>query len=219
VEDLSFSDVKIDFDFDASAPEAQEPNKKRTAAEAIGIPAGLRITTKAKRRKTYDLSRVPNAIKLIQELPQPGETVHAILGGDFHAWDLIPAAQEMIGKPISELTITTLGFNLANNQHLCEMIDAGKVQKVFVLCSAYFEGADRDVFNQAKERLEARGQKIQATRNHSKIILIKPASGPDRFVIESSANLRSCNNLEQMALTNDAALFEFHQGWILPLFQ
>jgi hypothetical protein len=33
-------------------------------------------------------------------------------------------------------------------------------------------------------------------------------------VVESSANLRSCSSIEQIMLTSDADLFDFHHTWI-----
>jgi hypothetical protein len=210
--DLSF-DRPVNLDFDG-------PKRKRTAGEEIGIK-GQNVRTKSTRRRFYDLSRVPNAVRLINPLPRPGETIHAIMAGDFHAWDLVPAIYDLLGCPIAELLITTLGFNHANNLHLCQMIDAGQVVLASVVCSEYFRDADRDVFNAAEKQLAARGARIRAVRNHSKIICVKPvlrAGESGNYVIESSANLRSCNNLEQFTLTNDRELFVFHRRWILSLF-
>lgn len=199
----------VDLSFDA-------PAKKETAAESVAL-GPQRTVTRAKRRIVYDLSKVCNAIGCLGPLPRAGESVHAIMGGDFNAWDLVPAIQAMTKKPIAELIITTLGFNLSNNQHLCDMLDAGAVREAHLLCSSYFEGADKDVFNTAKEKFEARGQRIKAVRNHSKIILIAPAGRKDRYCVESSANLRSCNNLEQLTLTNCATLYNFHKRWIFEV--
>jgi hypothetical protein len=216
--DLKF-DGKVDLDFGATGPK-----QKITAAESMGLKAGT-VRTVTRHRKFYDLSRVPNAVKLVKPLPDEGETIHALMGGDFHAWDLIPAIHGLLSCPISELYITTLGFNHSNNQHLCDMIDAGQVQTAYVLCSEYFRDADRDVYNAAEKRLAERGSMLKAVRNHSKIIAIRPADRLPgwgwraRYTVESSANLRSCNNLEQFTLTNDAALFEFHTKWIRAQFK
>jgi hypothetical protein len=204
-------DAPVDLSF-------EPPAAKQTAGAALGI-VNAAIRTKSERRRFYDLSRVPNAARLITPLPAPGETIHALMGGDFHAWDLVPAIAGQLAGPISALYITTLGFNHANNQHLCQMLDSGAVGTAFILCSEYFRDADRDVYTAAETRLAERGAKIKAVRNHSKVILIQPAKGPDRYALESSANLRSCNNLEQFTLTNDAALFDFHRAWISAQFK
>jgi hypothetical protein len=207
--DLSF-DRTVSFDFEA-------PKKKQTPGAAMGLEVGtFRNKT---RHRCYDLSRVPNAVKLIAPLPAPGETVHAIMGGDFHAWDLVPAIHGLLGCAIAEIYITTLGFNHGNNRNLCDMLEQGAIGRAFVLCSEYFRDADRDVYDEAERQLEARGAKLRAVRNHSKIICIAPAGRRDRYTLESSANLRSCNNVEQFALTNDPGLHNFHRGWIKGQFQ
>jgi hypothetical protein len=209
--DLNFDADAFSFDFE------EGPEERETAGKALGI-GERKLRVPSRRRLFYDLSLVPNAVRLIKPLPKKGETIHAIMGGDFHAWDLVPAALDLIGGPIAELYVTTLGFNHRNNQHLCDLISAGAVKTAFVLCSGYFQAADRDAYNEAETKLHALGSHIKAVRNHSKIICMAPAKGADRYVIESSANLRSCNNIEQFALTNDVRLFEFHREWIRKQF-
>ena len=54
--------------------------------------------------------------------------------------------------------------------------------------------------------------KNQPSMNHSKILLFDFPTAA--FVVESSANLRSCNNLEQFCLTQSRPLLEFHRQWI-----
>jgi hypothetical protein len=212
-------DVKVDLSFD-HVPDFnfEGAGQKRTPGEITGAGHALKYTQKVKRRRTYDLSRVPNATRLLAPLPARGECVHAIMGGDFNAWDLVPAMRALLDRPIAELHITTLGFNHSNNGNLCDMLDAGDVGRVWVVCSEYFRDADRDCFAAAETRLRERGQKICAVRNHSKILLFAPEDSAARYVIESSANLRSCNNLEQLVISNDAALYKFHRGWIERLF-
>jgi hypothetical protein len=56
------------------------------------------------------------------------------------------------------------------------------------------------------------GFRIAALRTHAKLLLI--ATGEARIVVESSANLRSCHNVEQATVFNDAELFDFHRKWI-----
>lgn len=207
--DFDFAPEQLSFDVDFDA------GPVAGGLDALPIGKRERIVTKAKARRFYDLSRVPNAAALLGDLPRAGETVHAIMAGDFHAWDLVPAICRMMGEPV-DLTLATLGFNLANNGNLCDMIDAGTVRRVTVLCSHFFAKADPHVYEIAKEKLEARGQRILATRNHAKLLLF--AAGRRFYVVEGSANLRSCNNLEQIAVTCDRRLYEFHKGWIERLF-
>lgn len=64
-----------------------------------------------------------------------------------------------------------------------------------------------------KAGLDRRRQRVAAARTHAKIIGMRMADGR-AFVIESSANLRSCRNIEQFVMTQSRSLFDFHEGWM-----
>jgi hypothetical protein len=55
--------------------------------------------------------------------------------------------------------------------------------------------------------------RIAALRSHAKLLLFELTDGR-KITVESSANLRSCRNVEQFSMTNDPALLSFHAGWI-----
>jgi hypothetical protein len=205
---------KIDLDGvpPRRAEAAPAKDKPPRPGEAAGIGFRQRVTTTVERRRFYDLRNVENAIALIQPLPKRRETVHAIMGGDFAAWDLVPAILGIAGKPARALYVATLGFNEKNNTHLCQLMAAGDIQAATVLCSDYFAKADAKTYADAKARLAKVGGVLNSTRNHAKILALD--LGADAFVVEASANLRSCNNLEQIAISNDRALFDFHRTWI-----
>ena len=48
---------------------------------------------------------------------------------------------------------------------------------------------------------------------HAKILLIELTDGRS-YVVESSANLRSCSSIEQIVMTHDRPLFDFHHQWL-----
>ena len=206
--DALLEGVELDLEkaFSEAAPEAE---KRPLAGDA------LRVTNRrlviAHKRQFRNLAGTTRAVRQIRELPAPGFSLHCLMGGDFNGWDLVPAIHRMAGR-IEALHIATLGFNHANNLELCEMLDKGHIGTVALICSHYFKGADPDVYQQAERELLARGQRITATRTHAKILLLDTAAG--RFTVESSANLRSCKNIEQFALTHCPALYEFHREWI-----
>lgn len=200
---------------------------KRTPAAECGLNTqALRHKRRVDNRRLLDLSRAANAIKQIGELPAAGESVHCIMGGDFHGFDLVPAILQMTGGKLSELYLTTLGFNQANVDRLCGLIAGVRVMPcgVRIVCSDYFKGADRTVYLYTKREIEKRGGQVISARNHTKIILAKAVPRYNTrqaayYVVESSANLRSCNNIEQFCLSNDRELYEFHRKWINQLFK
>lgn len=207
VEDL---DTCLDFDKMELAP------KLKPAWQAVGLPKRLAFRDKPIKRIFYDWSQVKAAMELIERLPGPGETVHAIMNSLFKGVDLAPAIQRLANKPAKELIVTTLGFNRADAACLCEMVERGEVLSLSLVCSNFFAEKDRGAFNYATARFAEVGSKIAVSRNHSKLMLFDFGGG-EFYTVESSANLRSCNNLEQFCLSNSAALFAFHKSWIVKM--
>ena len=195
----------------APPPAPGRPDKLPLPGAALGLRQ--RITTTTTRRRTYDLRNVPNAVDLLRPLPEENETMHALMGGDFAAWDLVPAILQLVGRPAEEACIATLGFNAKNSHHLAELVATGQIRRVTVVAADYFARSDPGTFNEAKARLEALGQRLVSTRNHAKILAIDFGEA-GAFVSEMSSNLRSCNNLEQLTLSRSQTLFSFHAGWI-----
>jgi hypothetical protein len=215
---LASADNLNGFNFeDLAAYENQKPtNPKRIPpGTAAGIGMKTRTTTTTLRRRFYDLSNVPNAIKLIRPLPERNESIHAIMGGDFAAWDLVPAIIKLAEKAVTKAYIATLGFNTSNSYHLATLITEKTIGQATVVCSDYFAKADATTFREAKTRLEAVGSTLTSTRNHAKILALD--MGENCYVVEGSANLRSCNNLEQITISNSRELFNFHAAWISKL--
>jgi hypothetical protein len=126
--------------------------------------------------------------------------------------NLIPATIQLSGDVIQWLGISTLSFSQDNLAELLCLLDAGKVRAVSFHYSAYFRGIEKDACARLTAELQQRGGEVLAYRNHAKLILMDMARG-DGFTAESSANLRSCRNVETAAFTNDAALLDFHRTW------
>jgi hypothetical protein len=215
MENLSLAEIECwALSLTAPPPPPGRPDKLPLPGAALGLRQ--RITTTTTRRRTYDLRNVPNAVDLLRPLPEENETVHALMSGDFGAWDLVPAILELVGRPAEEASVATLGFNAKNSHHLAELIAAGQIRRVTVVASDYFARSDPGTFNEAKARLEALGQRLVSYRNHAKILALDFGSA-GAFVVEMSSNLRSCNNLEQIAISRSRQLFDFHRKWIHQL--
>lgn len=191
---------------------------KTPPGEALGMtPALSRTTTRAKHRVCFDFSKVESAVRLLERLPAKGETFHCLMGGDFNAADLIPAIQCLADEPLDELHIATLGFNKTNTAQICALFDEGLVKSISLACSHYFAATDKSTFEFATEELQRRGQRIVATRTHAKVLAVR--IGRAGYAVESSANLRSCNNQEQLAFTCSLQLFRFHRAWLNHIHQ
>lgn len=191
------------------------------AAEKKSLPgAGLAAVATTFLRNVSKIEMNEAGIGLgmgqIKRLPKPGQSLHCIMGGTYHGFDVIPIIQRLAERRIRSLTIATLGFSKRNTAQLALMVDEGRITgRVDILCSEYFAKADAVIYTAAREAVMSfpRGGRLEMTRNHAKIILADCGKN-HRYVVESSANLRSCVSLEQFQINNDAGLFAFHRRWI-----
>jgi len=210
---LDSLETREDLDFDAPPPEAAA-GKRPPINKDLGLPPNLRAVTRGK-HAARDLTREMEALDHLISLPREGETLHLIIQGNYSGFDLIVAMQKLLGHPIS-LTASTLSMNLDNAQRLIEMIDAGKVLHANLILSELFAGKDCDLFAVVRDRLQARGQHIIASRTHAKVACLATQHG-QFFTLEGSGNLRSCVSIEQMTVTNSRELWEFHTEWMQHL--
>lgn len=155
-----------------------------------------------------------NAVKEISALPGPEESLHVICRGNFPLWSIVPAILDL-AKPaiIERLHLATLGFSKQNAADLFDLLDTSGVKSAAIVASVYFERQTPDVYQMMAEGLKVRHQRIVAIRSHAKVIAIELSDGRG-FTVESSANLRSCRNLEQFTVTQSLDLTRFHAGWM-----
>lgn len=173
-----------------------------------------KLTRRVRKRQFLDKRMEANAAKSLASLPKRGESYHIIMAGCFDMWHFVPAVLRLAAPAtIAWLGLATLGFNRQGIENLFKLMDAKQVAAVDFLCSCYFKSVDQDVFSDLYTGLADRGQHCAAVRTHCKLLLFELSDGRS-LVIESSANLRSSRCLEQMSLTHDAALLDFHRTWM-----
>lgn len=178
-----------------------------------------RLTTRQSRRRFRDARKEQSAVEAIGELPGPDEALHLVISGRFALWHMVPAIHQLSGRRIDELRIATLGFSRENVDALCAMLDAGRIRKAWLLCSHFFKGTSEQLWKHAFEQFARRPDRARfaSLRTHAKLVLLKLADGRT-FTIESSANLRSCKNIEQITIINSPPLYAFHSEWMNELF-
>lgn len=196
-------------------------SRAHAARQSIGSRLGVQSSPFMRRptRRTFvDYSGQTIATeKVIPSLPRPGETRHFLLDGSFVLASVIPVIQNLIGCPV-QLTIATLGLNRDTVDLLCQMLRDQWLKSLRMVLSSYFAGSDKAACDHATKKLTQAGAEVITTRCHAKVQLYKPSKGPARYVIETSANLRSCQCLEAAMLTQDAGLYAFHDQWLTQLF-
>ena len=194
----------------------QSPQKEaRNARPEIPLQEG-RLHKRKPMRKFIEAMKAKNAAQALQELPEAGETWHYIMNGNFDSFDLIDCIL-YLAKPekIKNLYLATLGFNATNTNRLMVMLEENTVGKCQMIVSCYYESDknEADVCYKLRTTLPKKGGWYIAARSHCKIIQAE-LEGGRHIVIESSANLRSCRNLEQFTISNDKELFNFHAKWM-----
>jgi hypothetical protein len=177
------------------------------------------ITTKGVRRRCQDTRKSATAAEAIGQLPGSDEATHLAIGGKFALWNVVPAIHAISGERICRLHIATLGFSRTNIEELAAMLDAGTVGKAWLLCSHYFKSTSSDLYEFAEKEIGARPDQASffSCRMHAKLLVMKLASGRT-ITVESSANLRSCKNIETLTLIGSPDVYEFHSRWIDDLF-
>jgi len=183
---------------------------------AVGAAAGTLRTTE--KHIFLNAGRIDKAVDQIKRLPAEGETIHAIMSGAYNAWDLVPAVMALANQGLERLTVTTLGFNLRQARQLAGLIDAGEIKAADFICSTLYAEQEKNDAMRTREILTEAGAKFAICRNHSKILLMHMNNGA-RLVSESSANFRTCRNVEQFALSNHRELYDFHRAWIEKMLQ
>lgn len=215
-DDVSAALPEISWELIAQAAEEQVAAEEEAAATAgkTAIDAEQRHTSRVRRRRITDAQRLTNARAFMQPLPKPDEAVHMLLAGNFNAWDFVPAVVQLVQPArVDRLVIATLSYNQANADGLFALLDNGQIGAVEFLCSDYFARSSGAEYEYLEQGLQHRGQSVAAARSHAKIIGFELSDGR-RYVIESSANLRSCNNVEQATMFAAPHLYEFHRTWI-----
>jgi hypothetical protein len=145
----------------------------------------------------------------LNPLPAPGETAHLVLHG---AVPLSAVVWHVVDQnPPSALTISTLGFSRAFVAELIDRMRTSRITEVVLVCSNYFSRADAVEYQEARKLLAPWPCRLTDARTHAKIAVFGP------FSLEGSANLRSCRSVENVCITHDAALAQFHAKWISEL--
>lgn len=176
--------------------------------------------TPAMRHKAavQDARQAASAAEALGDPPGPRHAVHILVTGRFSLWDCVPAIRAKCGQ-IRFLRIATLGFSKKNVDAMASMLDTGAVSRLRLLSSHYFKGTSTEIYKHAADTLGTRpAAEFLSVRTHAKIVLVELAGGRT-LTLESSANLRSCKNLEQLTVFGDPAVHAFHAAWIDELFE
>jgi hypothetical protein len=185
-----------------------------------GLPDGQparrppNVRAKSFRASLRRRAQLKAAADVLPHLPQPGESMHAILTGTFDFLLVLTVVIQSRPAPCETLRLATLAFSRRNVAELCRLLDSRLVQRLTLLASDFMARSNAEVYQGAVAELaEARGQTVASARCHAKIACLAFADD-DKLVFEGSANLRTNKNLEQMTCINDPGLHDWHAAWI-----
>ena len=183
------------------------------------LNADRKMIRRADKAVMLDARRLANAIEHIGALPSKGQSYHLITEKKYSMMHIIPATLHLAEPArIAYLGIVTLSFSQANLQDLLTLLDAGQIEKVDFAYSCYFKSNNKVDCQRLVDELTSRGHRVFSGLIHAKILLLLLSDGR-RFVVESSANLRSCSSIEQLAIFHDGRLFDFHREWITNIME
>ena len=195
--DLLVDDIDLDADF-TWAPRAQP------------VPSIAAHRHQPSRRRQEDHRNRGLLAGVLTPLPTAGETIHIILPGNVALGDVVWTVVDGTQLP-GPLHVSTLGFGRAWVHGLLERLQARQITEATICCSDYFAKADAAEFQEARELLAAWPVTLVAGRTHAKVATFNTLS------MEGSANLRACRSIENVAVTNDNTLADFHRQWITTL--
>jgi hypothetical protein len=159
-------------------------------------------------------AQLKKAADVIPHLPEPGESLHTLLTGYFDFALVLTCVLRSRPVPCEHARISTLSFSDRNTQELARWLDDGIVQRLTLLCSNFMEKSCPDEYRGAvAELVEARGQVVGSARCHAKVVTLAFEDGMC-LVFESSANLRTNRNAENLTVVNDPGLHDWHAAWI-----
>jgi hypothetical protein len=172
-----------------------------------GLPA--QHIGKAAARRTAQLAEAADALAV---LPPAGETTHALMTGRYDLMHLLVCLIDRLGT-VEAMRIATLSYNARNLTEMVRLLDSGAVQRLTLLCSAFFRDHNGELWEETLEDFRERGERAAAARSHAKVVTFAFASG-QRLTMEGSANLRSNGNREQFLLADGTDLHDWHAQWI-----
>lgn len=179
-------------------------------AESTKIVSSRILKRKSKDRYINGMKK-EELSKLLDVLPEEGESFHLISNGKYDYYTFIPTILNHVGH-IDEFWGSTWTMNRANLEDLFSLFDSGKIDTMNIITGLFFKRRETSVYATLVDGMSRRKQKVKSCENHAKILLIR--SGEKYYVVEGSANWTANPRIEQNMITQSKELYNFHKGWM-----
>jgi hypothetical protein len=216
-------DFNLDFNFDLGFDDNDADDSK----------TGYQPEIKNRYLRAKKFKQVPeravmydNALDLVAQMGDyilKGETVHALLSGNFIFGDIIQALAVQKQIIFHDITLSTLSFSQENIDMFAAMIQKSYIQRLGIIVSDYFWSHNRHNAPYIYEALDHKDIfQLAVAGVHTKITLLD-IQGPNvprqKIVISGSANLRSSRSVEFVTFEANDLLYDFHHQWHLKILE
>ena len=167
------------------------------------------------RHVSQNMVKYERAVELVDSMSSAilaGDTVHALLSGNFIYGDFFEAFAVQNDLLIDDLTISTLAYGKDNVDSLKNLLVGDYVKQLNLIVSDYFYSHNRDNVLYTYEQLDIDNKfQLAIAGTHTKVALFK--IGDKKIVITGSANLRSSRSVEEITIQTNPDLYDFHMQW------
>ena len=206
MEDFKLDFDMPDFDFGGFDMEGFESVEKIETRYMLPKPYKSPKTHAVK----YD--RAVELVKSVSGAILNGETVHALLSGNFIFGDFFEAFAVENNILYDEIQLSTLSMSVDNVDSLHNLLAGGYLKKLDLIVSDYFWSHNRQNAPYIYDNLDINDSfQLAVSGTHTKIALIK--IGDQKIVISGSANLRSSRCIEEITIQTSDELYDFHHEW------
>lgn len=146
------------------------------------------------------------------EALKEGDTIHALLSGNFIFGDYLEALSVENLVKFKSMTLSTLAMSDENVISLENLLASGLLGHLDLIVSSYFWSHNRQNAKFIYETLcDPFGTRLAVAGIHTKIALIE--TDKSKIVIQGSANMRSSRTIEVVTIEQNAELYDFHKLW------
>lgn len=181
----------------------------------VSLVANRYVLPKIQRKVKSVAVKHDNAQAFVSEVGKSilaGETVHALLSGNFIFGEIFEALAVQNNVLIEDLTASTLSISQENIDSLHNLMEADYIGTLNLIVSDYYWSYNRQNAPYIYEKLDIDGRfQLAVSGTHTKITLLK--INGKKIVCKGSANFRSSRSVEEVTFETNEELYDFHMAW------